>query len=400
METREPDPDEPQAPDPGPTRPAGAEGGAPPPGGGTHPRRLVRSRENRVIGGVCAGIARYLGVDPLIIRATAAALVLLGGLGAFLYVGALLLLPDDDGPALADATTTRGRLLTVLGVVALVGAAAVVLSGAVLGSLGVLVPLSFLALAGLVVWWLVSGEGLSGSGRDVARRSALGLGVLLLSAVIFAAGGWAVGTGGGTLAAALVIGAGAAVALGAFVHPVRWLVLPALGLALGAGIASAADLDLRGGAGEREYRPLAATDVRDHYRLGVGRLVVDLRRAQLDAGDVPLELEVGMGQAVVLVAEDVCVATRARVAMGGVQVFGRDNAGIDLDWEDRPVAPSGVTRLVVDAHVGFGGLEVRHDEDPGYDGPFGHRRHRRGGDLFEDGEGNLACAPGSGGARA
>src|SRR6266511_3738778 len=30
------------------------------------PRRLYRSRSDRVIGGVCAGIAKYFGIDPVI----------------------------------------------------------------------------------------------------------------------------------------------------------------------------------------------------------------------------------------------------------------------------------------------------------------------------------------------
>src|SRR4051812_19794404 len=50
------------------------------------PRRLFRSRGDRVIGGVCSGIAKYLGIDPVIVRVATIALVFVGGLGAFGYL--------------------------------------------------------------------------------------------------------------------------------------------------------------------------------------------------------------------------------------------------------------------------------------------------------------------------
>jgi hypothetical protein len=91
-----------------------------------------------------------------------------------------------------------------------------------------------------------------------------------------------------------------------------------------------------------------------------------------------------MGQAVLVVPEDVCVATRAQVGMGAVQVFDRDSGGIDVDFEDLPAAPTTTTRLVLDADVGLGALEVQYD-DP--DNDFGPR-HR-----FHDARdpGNRAC---------
>ncbi len=348
------------------------------------PRRLVRSRSDRVISGVCGGIADYFGIDALYVRIAAVASVFLAGLGGFLYLGALLLVPEEDGGALADTSTRRGRVLAAVGVVALVVAAGIVLSGAVFGALWGLLPLALLALLGLFVWWMSSGEGLSDDWRTLLRRSLLGLGVLIGSFALFLSGGWAAGTGHGELAAALVIGAGVAMVAGAFFRPVRVLVLPALALALGAAFVSAADIDLKGGVGEHKYRPSAAADVRDHYRLGAGRLVVDLRRAELPRGDLPLRLDLGMGQAVLVVPEDVCVATHAQVGMGAVQVFDRDSGGIDVDFEDLPAAPTTTTRLLVDADVGLGALEVQYD-DP--DADFGPR-HR----FHDTGDpGNRAC---------
>jgi phage shock protein PspC (stress-responsive transcriptional regulator) len=55
---------------------------------------LVRSRRDRVLGGVCAGIAEHLGVDSLLIRLAALALVVFsGGTAALAYLVAWILVP-------------------------------------------------------------------------------------------------------------------------------------------------------------------------------------------------------------------------------------------------------------------------------------------------------------------
>ena len=61
----------------------------------THTRRLVRSRDDRIVAGVCAGVADYLGVDVTLVRVlTVVATVL--GLGSVIvaYVVAWLLMPE------------------------------------------------------------------------------------------------------------------------------------------------------------------------------------------------------------------------------------------------------------------------------------------------------------------
>lgn len=59
------------------------------------PNALVRSRHNRMLGGVAAGIARYLGVDLTIIRIAFVVLTFVGGLGIPLYLACWLLIPDE-----------------------------------------------------------------------------------------------------------------------------------------------------------------------------------------------------------------------------------------------------------------------------------------------------------------
>ena len=372
---------------PAPESPGGGQGSGPGAGGAATPRRLTRSSDDRVIAGVCGGIARYFGVDATLVRIAAVALALFGGAGALLYLAALVLMPSAGGVA-ASTPGERPRALAVVAVVVLLLVGwPFLLGGGFL--VGLAVPLALLALAGLLVWWLVSGEGPSGGGADIARRAALGVGVLIACGAIAVAGGLAAGLGGGTVVASLVILAGVMLVAGAFIGGARWLILPALSLALAVGFVSAAGIDFDGGVGEREYRPASASAVRDGYRIGMGEVVVDLRDADLPAGDTRLDLDVGIGAARLIVSEDVCVASAAEIGIGAVDVFDRENGGVDLDWEDRPPAASGVSRVVVDAQIGVGALLVHHDRSQESDpGPrFG------GGFRDEDGDGvgNVGC---------
>jgi signal transduction histidine kinase/phage shock protein PspC (stress-responsive transcriptional regulator) len=63
-----------------------------------------------VLGGVCAGLARELGIDPLIVRLAFVAAAAAGGVGFVVYGGAWLLLGDDKGePGLGARLPRTGR---------------------------------------------------------------------------------------------------------------------------------------------------------------------------------------------------------------------------------------------------------------------------------------------------
>ena len=348
-------------------------------------RRLMRSRENRVLGGVCGGLGNYFNTDPIFFRIGAIALIFLGGAGVLLYLAALLLIPAGDGQAaVGPAPEGRNRGLVIAGVVVLALVAWPFLLGLGFLAAGLVIPLAVLVGAGVLVWWLVSGEGPSGDAGDIARRAALGTGVLILCGIVAFGGAFAAAAGPEWLVAGLVIAGGVAIVAGAFVKPIRWLVLPAVTLALAAGSVWASGFDLDGGVGERDYRPASATDLRERYQLGIGELVLDLRETDLPAGDVPIELDLGMGEARVLVPEDVCVATSAEIGVGNVHLFGRDNGGIDVDFSEQPDAVGDGTRIVIDAEIGVG--ELRVDDDIFRDG------FDSGEDFGPSGEGNEACA--------
>ena len=53
---------------------------------------------------------------------------------------------------------------------------------------------------------------------------------------------------------------------------------------------------------------------------------------------MPLGVDLGIGEARVIVPEDVCVATDAEVGIGEVRSFDRHNGGVDVDFDDLPDA--------------------------------------------------------------
>jgi phage shock protein C len=80
------------------------------------PQRLERSNTNRVIAGVCGGIADYLAVDPTLVRVVFVVLGFFGGIGLLAYIVLLILMPLPGRPApftttpppTASSTATAG----------------------------------------------------------------------------------------------------------------------------------------------------------------------------------------------------------------------------------------------------------------------------------------------------
>lgn len=57
---------------------------------------LRRSRTDRMIAGVCGGIAESMGVDSSTIRFITVLLVLFGGLSVWIYIIAAIIMPLED----------------------------------------------------------------------------------------------------------------------------------------------------------------------------------------------------------------------------------------------------------------------------------------------------------------
>ena len=58
------------------------------------PRKLYRSRNQRMLAGVCGGLADYFNVDATLIRVLFLVLAVFGGSGLLIYVVMWLIVPD------------------------------------------------------------------------------------------------------------------------------------------------------------------------------------------------------------------------------------------------------------------------------------------------------------------
>jgi phage shock protein PspC (stress-responsive transcriptional regulator) len=59
-------------------------------------KRLVRARKGRLLAGVCAGIAEYVGIDVTVVRLVFVALgVVTFGVGVLIYLAAWIVIPEE-----------------------------------------------------------------------------------------------------------------------------------------------------------------------------------------------------------------------------------------------------------------------------------------------------------------
>ena len=79
-----------------------------------NPEALRRPVEGGVVAGVAAGLARYLGVDVMIIRFAFVVLAIAGGAGIPLYLAGMLLIPEEGSDqsiasSLIESLRSRSR---------------------------------------------------------------------------------------------------------------------------------------------------------------------------------------------------------------------------------------------------------------------------------------------------
>ena len=133
---------------------------------------VARTGDERVVAGVCAGIAQPLAVDPTLVRLTFALLAFASGAGVVAYVGAWALLP-------APGASEPPRRRRVVGTVLLVWAAVLALRG--------------VGLSDSLVWpLLIAGVGmvlLSGTrlGLEEHRARIVGVALVVIGIALFAA---------------------------------------------------------------------------------------------------------------------------------------------------------------------------------------------------------------------
>ncbi|MGW0362078.1 PspC domain-containing protein [Streptomyces sp. NPDC002990] len=115
---------------------------------------LRRSKRDKLIAGVCGGLGRYFGLDPVIFRITFGVLAVTGGAGLVFYGFAWLLLPQEGQEDSEAKKLLTGRVegATLAAVFAALAGCAVFLSMLGSGGLGTFSVLVILALAGASYW--------------------------------------------------------------------------------------------------------------------------------------------------------------------------------------------------------------------------------------------------------
>lgn len=392
------------------------------------PRRLERSRDDRAVAGVCAGVARYLGVDATVVRVVTVALLAFGGFGAFLYLAAWLLVPEQGAARPLLGPIDQHRSVQIAAIVVLAIACVALLGtwwdvGFWFGG----GPLFLVVCAAAVLWFVserrredepataymasaaapeggavasAAGEtstggggfgggsgsgGGSGGGEDdtlvqppagdppppTRRRGSWGLTAIAVGGVMLALGAAAAldaaglfDLGWGGFVALAVVLTGVALVLSAFYGGARLLIPVGLLLALFLGGATAAGVSLSGGVGERDYRVTDGDELRGKYELGLGHLQIDVRDIALARGVTHVEAELGAGM-IEIVAPD------GRFDGDDLTVAERDDEGRGdggLDTSKTIVVGSGDRRLEIDAHVGAGVIAIT--THPGAEGSW------------------------------
>lgn len=377
---------------------------APDPGGGggaaapahTEPRRLTRSREQRVVAGVAGGLGEYFGIDPVVFRIGFVALALLGGSGILLYLIGWLVLPEaGHRRSIGQAAVHRGVSGPAVGVALLVVAGLILVHDAFHFGMGRLtLSLVLLGLGGALLWSTRTGE-VDGDDEPAApppppppppaapppaaapgappppppprpRRPRSILGRATFAAVLLIAGAMGLADAAeavdigveGYLAAALIV-AGLGLVVGAWWGRSRWLILLGALLALKLGFLAAFDIPLEGGFGERFVRPTSVDELRDEYHLFAGEMHLDLRGLEFPELPTDIEVTVVFGEMEVLLPDDVSVEVDAEARAGELHVLGQVDEGIgpDVRRVSRRAGASGTVRL--DLEVGAGMIEVR-----------------------------------------
>jgi phage shock protein C len=68
-------------------------------------KRIYRSKEDRIIAGVCGGFAEYLAIDPTIVRLVWIFFTIFGGMGILAYIFSIILIAENDNSKAKEIKT-------------------------------------------------------------------------------------------------------------------------------------------------------------------------------------------------------------------------------------------------------------------------------------------------------
>lgn len=378
-----------------------------PPDGDFDPHRLrsitdmKRSKDDRLIGGVCAGAAKYLNIDPVIVRVVIAVLTIVGFSGVIIYAAAWFLLPaEGEAKSVAADWFKLYKNEEQIRVAGLVGAV-VLATLAVVGDGGwfwhgapwIVVPIAAVyylfvvrprryrqTKATLAAQYappgvdpadesargpefaaakagLVTNQKYAKSRRD--RSWALTLLTVSVTAIAIAVTAIYDAYNDGPDWTAYVAVALGVVAVGLLVSTVFGNGGPLIGIGVLLAITLAiGSLLPNGRIGDQQPTPLTAAQVDQHYQHGVGLLEVDLAQVSNPSALLgrTVEIDSGVGQIKIIVPADLNVEVTSQLDVGEIRVFDREvhGSGNELDY---PAADPG-SALMLDIHQRVGNIEV------------------------------------------
>jgi phage shock protein PspC (stress-responsive transcriptional regulator) len=377
---------------------------------------MRRSSDDRIVAGVCAGAARHLNVDPIIIRIAVVALTFIGLAGLILYLAAWFLIPADDEPKSVaadwfnlDRNEEQARTVGLFVALVLAVAAIVGDNGWGLWWLG-----WFVIPAALLYWlfvvrprrrrqeWLDGGAPMTPPYPPPVPGTPPAPGTTEAHVAEYTA--WKTQQvlerkrrrwerrresrvlRGLTLSVVLIAEA-VAVIVERTVAPLPWtayvavaLVVVAIGCLVGTmwgtaggliGIGLILTLVLTIGSfaqsgpiGDQSYSPRTATDVQPTYEHGIGNFELDLSdiARPADLAGRTVRIKAGIGRTAVTVPSDVAVTVDASLQSGEINAFGQQ-------WrtQDRTVTLTDgkgeALHLVITQR--FGEIEVGRSADTG-----------------------------------
>ena len=284
-------------------------------------KRLERSRSDRKLAGVSGGLARYFDIHPAVYRVGFVVLTLLGGAGILIYLAAALVMPDEgkeDSFATAALRNRRDRPWPLIGLGLVAAALVSLLSRATLWPHGD-AWLLLLVLGAAILWITRHGKGTTADAAALASEDSRRLRRLVKRVAIAL----------GTLLALLLVGA--------------------------AIVAATFNVHLGNGVGDRSYVVAGTQDLRNSYKLGIGKLDLDLSDVRFTSPETHVKARVDIGDLNVIVPKNVALQVRGDAQLGQVHILGKSDDGRHAKTS---LVQNGKHVLVLDTHVGVGQVRV------------------------------------------
>jgi len=116
-------------------------------------KRLYRSRKNRVIAGVCGGVAEYLNVDPVLVRLIAVLFLFVGGGSLIAYILGIIIIPNEPQTVSNASGTSPEQNVPPAETAAKPGQAGGLVFGLILIALGMIFLLRHIPFFNQFYWW-------------------------------------------------------------------------------------------------------------------------------------------------------------------------------------------------------------------------------------------------------